>query len=70
MRSFRGIAHGVARALISTGMVSHGILGDCQRVYGDLLVLTGGVIGHRFGHDYPETYVDMGSEQLSERFED
>ncbi|MDP6626541.1 MAG: hypothetical protein QGG50_01475 [Methanopyri archaeon] len=70
MRSFRGIAHGVARALISTGMMSHGILGDCQRVYGDLLVLTGGVIGHRFGNEHPESYVDPDSELLSESFED
>ncbi len=68
MRSFRGIAHGVARALISTGMVSHGILGDCQRVYGDLLVLTGGVIGHRFGH--PDNHAEPVSELLPERFED
>jgi hypothetical protein len=51
-------------------MMSHGILGDCQRVYGDLLVLTGGVIGHRFGNEHPESYVDPDSELLSESFED
>ena len=70
MRSFRGIAHGLARALISTGRVSHGILGDCQRVYGDLLVLTGGVIDHRFGHGHPDNNVEPDSELLPESYED